>query len=100
MLLSHVQVAARNIPTEIQPFLTNPIVFNENISLGNNTTYNKSCIENGIYCINDITKEDGNVYTYDDLNTSYNVITFFTIFRSGKVLLGLEENIKIREHKK
>lgn len=74
MLLSHIQVSARNIPTEIQQFQTNPIFFNENIKIGNKTIYNKSCIENGMKYTNVITKEDGHVYTYDELNTTYNVI--------------------------
>ena len=68
VFLSHMQVSTRNTPTEIQQFQTNPIFFNENIKIGNKTIYNKSCVENGIKYINDITKEDGNIYTYDELN--------------------------------
>ena len=73
VFLSHVQVSAKNTPTEIQQFQTNPVFFNENIRIGNKTIYNKSCIENGIKYINDITKEAGNIYTYDELKTTYNV---------------------------
>ena len=77
MFLSHMQVSTRNTQTEIQQFLTNPIVFNENIKIGNKTIYNKSCIEKVIKYINDITKEDGNIYTYDELKTTCNVNTNF-----------------------
>ena len=89
------------LPTEIHQFQTNPVFFNENIRIGNKTIYNKSCIENGIKYINDTTKEDGNIYTYDELKITYNVnISFFKIFRSGQVGPALEENIKLTEHKK
>ena len=71
MFLSHMQVSTSNTPTEIQQFHTNPNFFNENIKIGNETIYNKYCIGNGIKYINDITKEDGNVYTYDELKTTY-----------------------------
>ena len=73
VFLFHMQDSTRNTPTEIQQFQTNPVFFNENIKIGNETIYNKSCIENGIKDVNDITKEDGNIYTYDELKTTYNV---------------------------
>ena len=70
VFLSHMQVSTRNTQTEIQQFPTNPTFFNDNIKIGNKTIiYIKSCIENGIKYINDITKEDGNIYTYDELKT-------------------------------
>ena len=78
--MSHEQVSARNTSTEIQQFQTNAIFFNDNIRIGNKTIYNKSCIENGIKYIKDITKEDGNIYIYDELKTKYNVnINFYNI---------------------
>ena len=66
-------MSTRNTPTEIQQFQTNPIFFNENIKIGNENIYNKSYIENGIKYISDITKDDGNIYTYDELKTTYSV---------------------------
>ena len=50
-----------------------PIFYNGDIKLGNKIIFNKSCFENGIKFINDITKENGSMYTYDELNTTYNV---------------------------
>lgn len=73
VFMSHIQVSSKNNPTEIQQFQTNPIFFNDNIKIGNKSIYNKSCIENGIKYINDITKEDGNIYTYFELKRIYNV---------------------------
>lgn len=73
VFMSHIQVSSKNNPTEIQQFQTNPIFFNDNIKIGNKTIYNKSCIENGIKYINDITKEDGNIYTYLELKRTYDV---------------------------
>ena len=74
----------KNNPTAIQQFQTNPVFFNDNIRIGNKTVYNKSCIENGIKYINDITKEDGNIYTYDELKITYNVSINFLQY-SGPV---------------
>ena len=45
----------------------------ENIKIGDKTVYNKSCFENGIKFINDLTNNDGSIYTYDELKTIYNV---------------------------
>ena len=59
--------------------------------------YNTSCIENGIKFINDITKENGNIYTYDELKATYNVNINFLQY-SGTV--KKEEKIKFSEHKK
>ena len=72
MFLSHMQVSTRNTPTVIQQFQTNPIFFNENIKMGNEP-YIINLVLNGIKYINGITKEDGNIYTYDELKTTYNV---------------------------
>ena len=69
VFLSHIQISKEIIPTEVEQFLAYPIFYNKNLKIGNKTTYNKSCIENGIKFIN-ITKEDGNIYTYDELKTN------------------------------
>ena len=37
----------------------------------------KSCFENGIKFINDLTNNDGNLYTYDELHATYNVTINF-----------------------
>ena len=93
------QVSTRNTPTEIQQFQTNPIFFNENIKIGNKTIYNKSCIENGIKYINDITK-DGNIYTYDELKTTYNVnINFLQYSDLIRSVLDWKKNIKLEDIK-
>ena len=39
--------------------------------------YYKSCFENGIKFINDLTNNDGSIYTYDELTTTYNVTINF-----------------------
>ena len=39
--------------------------------------YYKSCFENGIKFINDITNNDGSIYTYDELKATYNVTINF-----------------------
>ena len=57
-------MSAKQIPTEIEEFQTNPIFFNENIKIGNRSVYNKSCIENGLIYIKDIIKENGNIFFY------------------------------------
>ena len=97
VFLSHMQVSTRNTPTEIQQFQTNPIFFNENIKIGNKTRYNKSCIENGIRYINDITKEDGNIYTYDELKTTYNVNIFLQYSGLIRSVLDWKKKIKLED---
>ena len=39
--------------------------------------YYKSCFENGIKFINDLTNNDGSIYTYDELKATYNVTINF-----------------------
>ena len=39
--------------------------------------YYKSCFENGIKIINDLTKNDGSIYTYDELKATYIVTINF-----------------------
>ena len=98
MLLSHMQVSTRNTPTEIQQFQTNPIFFNENIKIGNKTIYNKSCIENGIKYINDITEEDGNIYTNDELKNTYNVnINFLQYSGLIRSVLDWKKKLKLED---
>ena len=98
VFLSNVQVSTRNTPTEIQQFQTNPIFFNENIKIGNKTLYNKSCIENGIKYINDITKEGGNIYTYDKLKTTYNVnINFLQYSGLIRSVLDWKKKLKLED---
>ena len=74
---SHIQLSAKQIPTEIEEFQTNPIFFNENIKIGNRSVYNKSCIENGLIYINDIIKENGNIFSYEELKRTYNINIIF-----------------------
>ena len=74
---SHIQIVTKNTPTEIQQFQTIPIFSNENIKIGDKTVYYKSCFENGIKFINDLTNNDGSIYTYDELKTTYNVTINF-----------------------
>ena len=95
VFLSHMQVSTKNTPTEIQQFQTNPIFFNENTKIGNETIYNKSCIENGIKYINDITKEDGSIYTYGELKTTYNVNINFLQY-SGLIWSVLDWKKKLK----
>ena len=95
VFLSHMQVSTRNTPAEIQQFQTHPIFFNETIKIGNETIYNKSCIENGIKYIHGITKEDGNIYTYDELKTTYNVNINFLQY-SGLIRSVLDWKKKLR----
>ena len=92
------QVSRRNTPTEIEKCQTNPIFFNENIKIGNKTIYNKFCIENGIKYINDITKEDGNIYTYDELKTTYNVnINFLQYSSLIRSVLDWKKKLKLED---
>ena len=59
-------------------FQTIPIYSIENIKIGDKTVYYKSCFENGIVFINDLTNNDGSIYTYDELKaTTYNVTINF-----------------------
>ena len=57
VFLAHIQISRKVIPTEVEQFLACPMFYNENIKIGNKPIYNKSCIENGIKFINDITKK-------------------------------------------
>ena len=70
---SHMQLSSKQTPTEMDHFQTNPLFLNENIKIGNKPVYNKSCIDNGIQYINDIIKQDGNFFTYEELKRTYNV---------------------------
>ena len=74
---SHIQIVRKNTPTKIQQFQTIPIFSNENIKIGDKTVYYKSCFENGIKFINDLTNNDGSFYTYDELKATYNVTINF-----------------------
>ena len=74
---SHIQIVTKNTPTEIQQFQTIPIFSNEYIKVGDKTVYYKSCFENGIKFINDLTNNDGSIYTYDELKATYNVTINF-----------------------
>ena len=57
---------------------TIPIFSNENIKIGDKTVHYKSYFENGIKYINNLANNDGNIYTYDELKATYNVmINFF-----------------------
>ena len=71
------QIVTKNTPTEIQQFQTIPIFSNENIEIGDKTVYYKSCSENGIKFTNDLTNNDGSIYTYDELKATYNVTINF-----------------------
>ena len=46
--------------------------------------YYKSCFENGIKFINDLTNNDGSIYTYDELKATYNITINF-LYNSGLV---------------
>ena len=70
---SHIKVSAKQEPTKIEHFQTSPLFHNNNIKIGNRTVYNKSCIENGIIYINNIIKDDGNMFSYEELKRAYNV---------------------------
>ena len=74
---SHIQIVTKNTPTEIQQFQTIPIFSNENIKIGDKIVYYKSCFENVIKFINDLTNIDGSIYTYDELKATYNVTINF-----------------------
>ena len=74
---SHIQILTKNTPTEIQQFQIIPIFSNENIKIGHKTVYYKSCFENGIKFTNDLTNNDGRIYTYDELKATYNVTINF-----------------------
>ena len=74
---SHIQIVTKNTPTKIQQFQTIPIFSNENIKIGDKTVYYKSCFENGIKFINDLTNNDGSIYKYEELKATYNVTINF-----------------------
>ena len=58
--------------------------------------YNTSCIENGIKFINDITKENGSIYTYDELKATYNVnINFLQYSGMVKSVLDCKKKINL-----
>ena len=58
--------------------------------------YYKSCFENGIKFINDLTNNDGSIYTYDELKASYNVTINFLEF-SGLIrsILAWEKTLNL-----
>ena len=91
---SHIQIVTKNTPTEMQQFQTLPIFSNENIKRGDKTVYYKSCLEKGIKFINDLTNNDGSIYTYDELKATYNVTINFLQY-SGLVrsILGRKPQI-------
>ena len=64
---SHIKVSAKQEPTKIEHFQTSPLFHNDNIKIGNRAVYNKSCIKNGIIYIDDIIKDDGNMFSYEEL---------------------------------
>ena len=82
---SHIKISEKQTPTDIDQFQATPLFLNKNIKIGNKPVYNKSCIKNGICFINDITKADGNLLTYDELKQAYNNININFLQYSGLV---------------
>ena len=90
------QTETKNTQTEIQQFQTNPIFSNENIKIGDKTVYFKSFFENGISFINDLTNNDGSIYTYDELKATY-IVTINFLQYSGLVrsILAWEKTLNL-----
>ena len=96
MYYHHIQIVAKNPRTEIQQFKTIPIFFNENIKIGDETVYYKSCFKNGIKFINDLTNNDGNIYTCDELKATYNVtINFLQYSGLVKSILAWKKTLNL-----
>ena len=85
LLLSHIQINKIITSAEVEKFLAAPIFYNDNLKIGNKTIYNKSCIENGIKYINDITKENGSLYTFDKLTITMYYVNINFLKYSGIV---------------
>ena len=93
-------MSVKQIPTEIEEFQTNPIFFNENIKIGNRSVYNKSCIENGLIYINDIIKENGNIFSYEELKRTYNInINFLQYSGLVKSILDWKKKLNLENMK-
>ena len=70
---SHIEVITKNQPTDNTQFLSNAIYFNENIKIANKHIFFPKCFDNGIRFINDITKEDGKLMTYQEASNRLNI---------------------------
>ena len=70
---SHIEVITKNQPTDNTQFLSNAIYFNENIKIANKHIFFPKCFDNGIQFINDITKEDGKLMTYQEASNRLNI---------------------------
>ena len=98
---SHIKVSAKQEPTKIEHFQTSPLFHNDNIKIGNRAVYNKSCIENGIIYINDIIKDDGNMFSYEELKRAYNVnINFLQYNGLVRSILDWKKKLNIENIKK
>ena len=96
VFLSHIQTYRKIIPKETEQFLACPIFYNGDIKIGNKIIFNKSCFKNGIKFINDITKENVSMYTYDELKATYNVkINFLQYTGLVKSIIEWRKKIKL-----
>ena len=98
VFLSHIHIYKKLIPNEREQFLACPIFYNEDIKIGNKIIFNESCFESGIKFINDITKENGSMYTYDELKITYNVnINFLQYTGLVKSIIEWRKKIKLED---
>ena len=77
---SHIEVITKNQPTDNTQFLSNAIYFNENSKIANKHIFFPKCFDTGIRFINDITKEDGKLMTYQEASNRFNIkINYYNI---------------------
>ena len=66
VLKSHIEVITKNEPTGHTAFLSSAIYYNENIKITNKSFFFPNCFKSGIKFINDVTKKDGKLMTYQE----------------------------------
>ena len=62
-----------NVVHGVFDFLTQPIWFNPNITIGGHSVFMKSLFEKGIWNINDLLNEQDNFFSYEELREMFNL---------------------------
>ncbi|CAG2244444.1 unnamed protein product [Mytilus edulis] len=68
------------LTTAPSDILSQPLFLNENIMIDGKTAFYKSWIQNNVFFINDLIKENGEFYNYDEFIRNYNIKTTFLEF--------------------
>ena len=101
VLKSHIEVTTNNTPTENTAFLSNAIYYNENIKIANKSFYVPQCFDNGIKFMNDITKEDDKLMTFQEASVGLNIkLNYLQYLSMCKAIREWQKKLRLTNIKK